>query len=72
LGKVLSADKMTIQTLCKQDYGAKVMEFRHDGKLIECNAELWRFGYWKTETKPSDCFPQTPTFLLPSMQFSSS
>ena len=43
MGKVLSADKMTIQTLCKQDYGAKVMEFRHDGKLIGQNA-YGRFG----------------------------
>jgi len=36
---------------------------RHDGKPIKRNAELRtvRFGYWKTEIKPSDGFPQTPS-----------
>ena len=41
--------------------GSRKMEFRHDGEPIGRNAELWmvRFGYWKTETEPSDGFPQT-------------
>jgi len=39
------------------------MNFRHDGKPIGRNAKLRRvrFAYWKTETEPSDSFPQTAT-----------
>jgi len=45
--------------------GSRKTEFRHDGKLMAVigrNAELWtvRFGHWKTETEPSDGFPQNP------------
>jgi len=38
------------------------MKFRHDGKMIGQNSELWtvRFGYWKTETELLDGFLQTP------------
>ena len=40
--------------------GSRKLEFRHDEKPIGWNAELWtvRFGYPKTETKPSDGFQQ--------------
>jgi len=41
--------------------GSQKEEFRHDGKPIGRNIELWAvwFGYWKTETEPSDGLPQT-------------
>jgi len=41
---------------------SRKMEFCYDGKPVGQNAELStvRFGYGKTETEPSDGFPQTP------------
>jgi len=39
------------------------IELWHDGKPIRWKTEVQtdRFGYWKTETEPSDGLPQTPT-----------
>jgi len=51
-------------TCCSRKMESDTTENQLDGTL-----NYGQFSYWKTETDPSNGFPQTPT-LLPLSQFS--